>query len=425
MTHRRIALWMFASVGLFATAGAGVATRLEGNSARPQVSTVDVTRRNIQVVVQATGSVEALTTVDVGSQVSGTVQALYADFNSVVHVGQVLARLDPSVFDAQLAQVRASVVKAEAEVERLSLSVADAQATLDRNVRLAEKKLIAQIDLEAAQVAVQMAKAQVRSADASLIQARASFRQAEVNLQHTVITSPIDGIVLTRSVDAGQTVAASMQAPTLFLLAADLLHMRVNASLDESDVGGVQAGQPVTFRVDAYPDQVFSGSVAQIRLKPIVAQNVVTYTTIIDVENPELKLKPGMTATVSIEVARRDNVLTVPAAALRFKPTAATLAALGGAAPAAGTKAGSVSSAASPGGTALWRYDGGTLEGVKVVAGLSDGMTTEIVSGAVTEGESVVTAVTTGASASAAGTVAKISTASRSPLLGGVPGPPR
>ena len=425
MTHTRMALWMGATVGLFVTAGAGVVTRLEGNSAQPHVSTGAVARRDIAVVVQATGSVEAVTTVEVGSQVSGSVQALYADFNSLVRAGQVLARLDPSMFQAQAEQARANVVRAEADVEGLRLSVADAQATLDRSARLAEKKLIAPADLEAAQVAVKLANAQLRSGEASLTQARATLRQAEVNLAQTVIRSPIDGIVLTRDVDAGQTVAASMQSPTLFVLAADLLHMRVNASLDESDIGQVQAGQAVTFSVDAYPGETFSGHVAQVRLQPTVSQNVVTYATVIDVANPELKLKPGMTATVAIEVARRDNVLTVPAAALRFRPSTATLAALGGAAQAAS----GTTSAASPAGSGtratLWRYDAGTLAGVRVVTGISDGMTTEIVSGPVTEGESFVTAVTTGAGASAAGTAAKTSTASRSPLLGGSPGPPR
>ena len=425
MTHTRMALWVVASVGLFATAGAGIVARLEGNSTRPQVSTADVARRNLAVVVQATGSVEAVSTVEVGSQVSGTVQTLYADYNSLVHAGQVLARLDPSMFAAQVEQARANVVRAEADLQGLTLSVADAQATLDRNTRLAEKKLIAPADLETAQVAVKMATAQVRSGEASLAQARASLRQAEVNLDHTVITSPIDGIVLTRSVDAGQTVAASMQAPTLFVLAGDLLHMRVNASLDESDIGQVEAGQSVTFSVDAYPGETFSGSVAQVRLQPTVSQNVVTYATVIEVANPELKLKPGMTATASIEVASRDNVLTVPAAALRFKPTAATLAALGGVAPAASGNAAAASPAGNRTGATLWRYDAGRLAGVSVVTGISDGLTTEIVSGPVTEGEPFVTAVTTGAGASASVPAAKTSTASRSPLLGGLPGPPR
>jgi HlyD family secretion protein len=415
---------MFASVGLFATAGAGVATRSAGTSVRPLVSTSDVTRRNIAVVVQATGTVEAMTTVTVGTQVSGTVQALYADYNSLVRQGQVLARLDPSILTAQVEQAKASVVKAEAEVERLAVSVAGAQATLDRTARLAEKLLIAPSEFEAALVAVRLARAQVRSAEASLTQTRATLRQAEVNLDHTVITSPIDGIVLERSVDAGQTVAASMQAPTLFLLAADLQRMRVNASLDESDVGQVHAGQTVTFMVDAYPGESFPGRVAQVRLQPNVSQNVVTYTTIVDVENPELKLMPGMTATVSIEVARRDNVLTVPAAALRFKPTSAGLAALGGVEPDARGRDGEPLADGQRRAT-LWRYDGARLASLDVVTGVSDGMTTELVSGPVTEGEPVVTAVTGGSSATRAA-AAKLSTTARSPLLGGsMPGPPR
>lgn len=425
MTRTRIALWMFASVGLFATAGAGVATRLEGTSARPQVSTAEVARRDLVVVVQATGTVEASTTVEVGTQVSGTVQTLYADYNSVVRAGQVLARLDPSMLKAQVEQATASVLKAEAEVERLTVSVAEAQTALDRSARLAEKKLIAPVDLESSQVTVRLARAQVRSSEASLTQARATLRQADVNLGHSVITSPIDGIVLTRSVDAGQTVAASMQAPTLFVLAADLLHMRVNASLDESDIGQVASGQAVTFSVDAYPGETFSGRVNQVRLQPTVSQNVVTYTTVIDVENPELKLKPGMTATVSIEVVRRDDVLTVPAAALRFKPTAAALASFGGTTAAPGEAAPAAPAGVVGSRGTLWRYAGGTLAGVNVVTGASDGLTTEIVSGPLAEGELVATAVATGGSATGTGTAVKASTTARNPLLGGTPGPPR
>jgi HlyD family secretion protein len=341
----------------------------------------------------------------------------------------VLARLDPSLFESQVEQAKASVVKAEAETERLAVSVADAQSTLDRTARLAEKQLVAPADLEAAQVNVRLAKAQVRSSEASLTQARATLRQAEVNLAHTIITSPIDGIVLERSVDVGQTVAASMQAPTLFVLAADLLHMRVNASLDESDVGLVQAGQPVSFSVDAYPDRKFSGRVAQVRLQPVVSQNVVTYTTVIDVENAELELKPGLTATVSIELARRDNVLTVPAAALRFKPAAATLAALGGVEATAADRGGALLGSGQRR-AMLWRYDGRTLAGSSVVTGISDGLTTEVVSGPVTEGEAVVTGVSSATAAAAGVTPSRTSPATRSPLLGGMPGgmpggPPR
>ena len=279
----------------------------------------------------ATGTLEAVTTVNVGSQVSGIVQTLYADFNDIVRKGQTLARLDPSLFQTQVEQAEANLIRAEADVERMAVARDAAKLALERTAALAAKRLVSDADLESAQMAVASAEAQVRSAQASVAQSKASLNQARVNLAHTVITAPIDGIVVSRAVDTGQTVAASMQAPTLFVLAADLAHMRVNASIDESDVGQIEPGQAVTFHVEAYPDETFAGRVAQVRLQPVVTQNVVTYAAIIDVENPGFKLKPGMTATVTVEVARRGDTLTVPAAALRFKPTAAMLAALGSA----------------------------------------------------------------------------------------------
>ena len=209
-----------------------------------------------------------------------------------------------------------------------------------RAKELSEKKLIAQTELEAAEVAVRSAEAQLRSQEAGVTQSQASLRQNQVNLAHTVIESPIDGLVISRNVDVGQTVAASMSAPTLFVLAADLTKMQVLASLDESDVGRIRPGQAVRFRVDAYPTDEFMGSVTQVRLQPTTVQNVVTYQTVIDVPNPELKLKPGMTANVNIEIARRSNVLRVPNAALRFRPTAEIFAALGQTPPPGGTGGG-------------------------------------------------------------------------------------
>jgi multidrug efflux pump subunit AcrA (membrane-fusion protein) len=191
-----------------------------------------------------------------------------------------------------------------------------------------EKQLIPRSELETAEVNVNAAQAQLRSAQAQVTQARASLNQSQVNLNHTVITAPIDGIVISRNVDVGQTVAASMQAPTLFLLAADLTKMKVNASIDEADVGRIRPRQQVRFRVDAFPTEEFYGQVAQVRLQPVVVQNVTTYATVIDVPNPDLKLKPGMTANVTIEVARRDNVVRIPSAALRFRPTNEIFAAL-------------------------------------------------------------------------------------------------
>jgi HlyD family secretion protein len=295
----------------------------------PVVTTVGVTRGDIVDAVGATGTLQAVTTVQVGTQVSGTISELNADFNSLVHRGEVVARLDPSLFQTQLEQSRANLVRSQADLQRLAVSLDDARTKLKRAQELSKRSLIPQTDLETAQVNVNAADAQLRSAQAQVTQAQASLNQSQVNLDHTIITAPIDGIVISRNVDVGQTVAASMQAPTLFVLAADLTKMQVVASLDESDVGRIRPGQPVSFRVDAYPTEEFSGTVSQVRLQPQVVQNVVTYSTVIAVPNPELKLKPGMTANVSIEIARRTNVVRIPTVALRFRPTNEIYAALG------------------------------------------------------------------------------------------------
>jgi HlyD family secretion protein len=287
----------------------------------PKVTTMPVTRGDIIDAVAATGTLEAVETVDVGTQVSGTVQELYADFNDIVRKGQVIARLDPSLIQTQIEQQQANVTRSQADLERLKVSLADAQQKLERAQQMFAKNLIPRTDLETAEVNVKSADAQIKSAEASLVQAQASLNNQKVNLDHTVITAPIDGIVISRSVDQGQTVAASMNAPTLYILAADLSKMQVLANIDEADVGRMRPGQNVTFRVDAFPTETFNGTVQQVRLQPAVVQNVVTYSTVIAVPNPQLKLKPGMTANVSIEVAHRSNVLRLPAAALRFRPT--------------------------------------------------------------------------------------------------------
>ncbi len=294
----------------------------------PEVSTVDLTRGDVVDTVGATGALEAVTTVQVGSQVSGIIEALYADYNSIVRRGDVIARLEPSLFQTQIEQARANLVRSEADVERLRVTLDDARAQLARAEGLAARSLISASELEAAQLAVRSAEAQLKSSDASVIQSQASLNQNEVNLGHTVITAPIDGIVIARQVDEGQTVAAGMSAPELFIIAADLTQMQVIANIDESDVGRIRPGQPVTFTVDAYVAEEFDGTVSQIRLEPVVLQNVVTYATVIDVPNNELKLKPGMTATVTLEIARREDVLRVPNAALRFRPTPDMFAAL-------------------------------------------------------------------------------------------------
>ena len=287
----------------------------------PTVNTLQVSRGDIIDGVGATGTLQAVRTVTVGTQVSGIVQELYADFNSIVKQGQIVARLDPSILQTQVETAAANLTNANANLERQRVTLADAQQKLTRARELNARQLTTKVDLENAELAVKQAEAQMKSTQSSIVQAEAAVNKAKVDLNHTVITAPIDGIVIKRSVDKGQTVAASMSAPELFIIAADLTQMQVNASIDESDVGRMRPGQVVTFRVDAYPNETFNGSVNQVRLNPVTVQNVVTYSTVIDVPNPELKLKPGMTAQVTIEIARRENALRIPAAALRFRPT--------------------------------------------------------------------------------------------------------
>ena len=258
----------------------------------PEVTIVTASRGVIADTVGATGTLEAVTTVQVGSQVSGIIQNLSADFNSIVREGEVIARLDPSLFQTQIEQAQANLVRAQA-----MSSASACRSTMRRPTSFGggtgRRNLIPQTELEAAIVAVRLAEAQIKSSEAQVTQAEASLNQTEVNLQHTIITAPIDGIVISRAVDVGQTVAASMSAPELFVLAADLTKMRVIANIDEADVGRIRPGQPVTFTVDAYAAEEFEGTVSQIRLEPIVLQNVVTYATVIDVPNPDLALKPA------------------------------------------------------------------------------------------------------------------------------------
>jgi HlyD family secretion protein len=378
----------------------------------PSIVTAAVSRGDLTSEIAATGTVEAVTTVQVGSQVSGTIQALYADFNSIVRKGQVLARLDPSLFQTQVDSARANLTSAEANLERVQVALDDAQVKADRARELSQRQLIPAADLDAAGTTRDGAAAQVRSAQAQVTQAKASLRQAEVNLSKTVIASPIDGIVIGRSVDVGQTVAASLSAPTLFTLAADLREMQVSTNIDESDLGTIAEGQPVSFTVDAYPSRVFHGTVSQIRLEPTVVQNVVTYAAIITAANPGLELKPGMTANVTVETARRDNVLQVPSAALRFKPTAELLAKLGQEAPPTLTAGGRP----QPHHGTVWMYDG-QLHAVPVEIGLSNGALTEVSGQGLAEGTVLATRVDEKASATPA------PASSSNPLMG--PQPPR
>ncbi|HSB76203.1 MAG TPA: efflux RND transporter periplasmic adaptor subunit, partial [Terriglobales bacterium] len=288
----------------------------------------------INDVVQATGTINAVTTVQVGSQVSGTISKLSADFNSHVHKGQVIAELDPSLLqgallqaEADLQNARATLASSRADLSKAEAAAAQTKADYARNAALVKDGVVSaqQFDLAKASAdtnnaGVSAAEAQVKQAAAQVSLKAAAVQVAKTNLDHSIIRSPIDGIVVARNVDVGQTVAASLQAPTLFNIAQDLTKMQVDTQTDESDVGSIKVGQEATFSVDAYPNQTFHGKVVQIRLNPTTVQNVVTYDTVIAFDNPQMKLFPGMTAYVSIPVATAQNVLELPNTALRFKP---------------------------------------------------------------------------------------------------------
>ena len=314
--NRRLLIWL--SLAILAAAGGWLLLRGGGDAPRYTTGTSD--RGDVVEVVGATGTLEAVTTVQLGSQVSGTIQTLNADFNSTVKKNQVVARLDPSLFEARRGQARANVQAAHANVDRAKAEVQDNQQKYERAKELAAGKLLPQSDLETAKANYDAAVAQLKANQAAESQAQANLNQAEVDLSHTIITTPIDGVVISRNVDVGQTVAASFQAPILFLIANDLTKMRVNASIDEADIGRVREGQDVSFHVDAFPEREFSGKVEQVRLNPTAVQNVVTYNTIVAVDNHDMLLRPGMTATVSVVVRKAEQAVRVPAAALRFRP---------------------------------------------------------------------------------------------------------
>jgi HlyD family secretion protein len=300
--------WLIVIISVVVLGGGYLLLRGSGSNAQAEDYRVGVVDRGtVETVVTATGTASAVTTVQVGSQVSGTIQNIYADFNSPVHKGQVIARLDPKFLQTSVTEAQAGLVKAQAalsQAERDSVRVAG----------LFAQKLAAQADMDNALTSVEQARAGVEEAEAQLW-------RAQTNLAYSVITAPIDGVVISRNVDVGQTVAASLQAPTLFTIAQDLHQMQIETAIDEADIGGLRDGMKADFTVDSYPDDHFEGTIRQIRYAATVDQNVVTYPVIIDVNNRDLKLMPGMTANVTIVTAQRDNVLRVPATALRFKPT--------------------------------------------------------------------------------------------------------
>jgi len=323
-------IYLYVIIGVVVIGTAGGYFLLFGSSSKdPKYRLDKVSRGNVVVQVRSTGTVNPPLTITIGSQVSGIISKLFVDYNSVVKKGEIIAVIDSTFLFA-------AVQQAEANVERVQADLNQAKRTLDREKDLFNKSLVSQADLDAATATYESDLAQMKQTQAALYQTR-------VNLQYAIIRAPSDGVIINRAVEVGQTVVSNLQASTLFTLATDLKHMQVEASVDEADIGQIKDGQPVTFTVDAFPDQTFNGIVTQVRLDPIITQNVVTYTVIIAVDNPDMKLRPGMTATASILVDRRQNVLRVPTLAIRFQPPADIAAnftdqkpASGGTAPAQG-----------------------------------------------------------------------------------------
>ena len=325
LTRRRLVLL---AAAVILVAAAVLAWRGTRKPAVLSFETAPADRGPLTAKVTASGTLSALVTVQVGSQVSGRLSEVLVDYNAPVKKGQLIARIDPQLFDAAVEQAKANLAAARGNLEKAKAQAIDADRIAKRTAALAEQKLVADADRDTADSNADAARAAVAAAQGQLQQAAAGLHQAEVNLAYTRIVSPTNGSVISRNVDVGQTVAASLQAPTLFVIAEDLARMQVDTNVAEADVGKLQAGMAATFAVDAFPGERFEGVVRQIRYAPQTVQNVVTYDAVIDVDNPELKLRPGMTANVTFVYADRDDALRVPNAALRFRPSAEVLASL-------------------------------------------------------------------------------------------------
>jgi HlyD family secretion protein len=361
--------------------------------------TAKVEKGEIVDAIAATGTINAVTTVSVGSQVSGTLQQIFVDFNSRVSKGQVIALIDPRLLEAAVEQARANVDNAKASLEKAQVGVIDTDRTNRRNRELVKNGFVAQSDVDSSQTAWEQAVAQKRSAEAALKQFEGALLVARTNLEYATIRSPVNGTVISRNVDVGQTVAASFQTPTLFSIAEDLTKMQVDTNVDESDIGRAVLGQTVTFTVDAWPEKTFTGEVAQVRNSPIVTQNVVTYNVVVRVDNRELFLKPGMTANVSIEVKKFSGVLKIPNAALRYRP-----AAKGTEAESAGKRPGSGKGKEAGGQRAYLLGKDGKPVPVPIKSGVSNGTFTVLEEGNLKEGDLLVTGESQGKKAGGSAT---------------------
>lgn len=356
--------------------------------------TAPVERGSIVSTITATGTINPITTVQVGSQVSGMIESLHADFNSKVKAGQVVARIDPFPYRARRDQAEATLANANASVTKARTDLAQRKREMDRAKALVGQQFVSQNEMDVALTAYEGAVAQLKLAEAAVKQAAAALEAAELDLKYTVIRSPVDGVVISRQVEVGQRISANFSIPTLFLIAEDVTKMQVDTNVSEADIGGITEGKEAGFTVDAYPGEMFQGKVRQVRNAPINIQNVVTYDVVVEVENPNFRLKPGMTANVSIVVARRDNVLKVPNAALRFTPVSGRVASLSGK-PASSPSSSSSAAAPSDGRVKpVWTLDAvGDPVNTYVQVGISDGLFTEAGTGELKEGDQVIVGI--------------------------------
>jgi HlyD family secretion protein len=340
-----------------------------------------VTQGPVIRAVSATGTVNPVITVQVGSYVSGPIVALYADFNSAVKQGQLIAKIDPRPFQVKVDESTAALANSRAQLGKDQADLAYKKITYERDLKLGKENVVSQDTVDSALSLWKQAQAQVQLDKAAIQQAQANLEDAQVNLNYTNIVSPVDGTIVSRNVDVGQTVAASFQTPTLFLIAKDLTRMQVDSNVSESDIGNVRVGQHAQFTVDAYSDREFDGVIGQVRQAPITVQNVVTYDVVVNVDNPELLLKPGMTANVTIVTARRDNVVRIPLDALRFHPKGLARA-----------QPPNAQNGQLGGRTAnIWIPEGSGVQPVALTIGLSDGTWVEMMNGPLKPGDQVVT----------------------------------
>ena len=379
-----------ALIAAAAVAAAGGFYFLNTREGEIQYKTVPVVRSDLRSTIQATGTLNPVETVDVGTQISGTIKELYFDYNSRVKQGQLIAIMDSATQSAEVAQAQATVASAQADVLNAQAALDVAAKDLARTRELAKRDLIAKADVDADTSTWLKAKANLAAAEAKVAQYRATLEKSRINLNYTRIYSPVDGVVVAKNVEEGQTVAASYQTPSIAEIARDLTQMQVEVNVDEADIGGVHEGQPATFNVDTYPTLNFEGKVTQVRLSPETTDNVVTYTVIVKVQNPDGKLLPGMTANVSLILENRDDVLVVPNSAFRFKPSnGQSSGEMGPPGPGGGHKQ-NVAEVTKP---ALYTLDKKKKPvKIEVEKGITDGQNTEIISG-VEEGERVITGI--------------------------------